>query len=317
MVLGFFFNHLQDHGLEDYKGALLILATYPLLQFLFWVFHGTARVIERTNAYYILKNFRTDLFDTLTGLPLKWHKDNHSGGTMSRLEKASAALKGFSDEGFMYHEVIVKFLGSLIALFVISLYTGLVLLGFGFLAALVIFRFDKLLLLYTKQINEKFHLYDATFYDYVLNMQTVITLRLEKLARNETVNRIFSALPIWKKNAKVNEVKWFLLTMVVAFSMFISISLYLYGQVSAGQVLLLGTLVALYEYVQRFLGVFFDLAWKYENLVHYTADIDSIEPIWQASKAFGVRKTLGMIPSDWKNIACISSTKMKLITSTH
>ena len=32
-------------------------------------------------------------------------------------------------------------------------------------------------------MNENWHKYDAVFYDYVVNMRTVITLRLEKLAK--------------------------------------------------------------------------------------------------------------------------------------
>lgn len=302
LLLGLFFNHLQTKGLQDYKGALLILAGYPLLQLLFWVFHGTARVIERVNTFYIVKNFRSDLFGTLTSIPLKWHKDHHSGELMSRLEKASAALKNFADEGFMYHEVIIKFTGSAVALFAISLYSGAIAIVFGLLASVIIFRFDKLLVAYVKKINKMWHVYDATFYDYVVNIRTVVTLRLEKLAKNEILSKFVKVKPVWQKNAKVNELKWFLLTMVIAFLIFTVMAFYLFQKSLAGEVLLLGTLVALYEYVSRYTGVFFDLAWKYENLVHFNADVDSLEPIWLAKQLFQSNADVLPIHSSWKII---------------
>lgn len=302
LLLGLFFNRLQQDGLANYKGALFILAAYPLLQLMFWVFHGTARVLERVNTYHIVKNFRADLFDTLTSIPLKWHKDHHSGELMSRLEKASAALKNFADEGFMYHEVIVKFTGSAVALFVISLYSGMVAIIFGFFASIIIFRFDKLLVAYIKKINKIWHVYDATFYDYIVNIRTVVTLRLEKLAKSEILSKFKKVKPIWQKNAKVNELKWFLLTMVIAFLIFTVMAFYLFQKSVAGEVLLLGTLVALYEYVSRYTGVFFDLAWKYENLVHLNADVDSIQPIWDAKKLYQNNGNVEPINASWQNI---------------
>jgi len=302
IIIGLFFNNLQTNGIENYKNALLILTAYPVLSLLFWVFHGTARIVERVNTYHIVKNFREDLFDTLTALPLKWHKDNHSGEIMSRVEKASNSMQSFVDEGFMYLETLVKFVGSTIALFVISFYSGLIALVFGVISIAIIFRFDKLLVKYMKTINEKAHIYDATFYDYVVNMRTVITLRLEKLAKKETSNKFSKVFPIWKKNAKVNEVKWFLLSMIISFLTFAIIAFYLFQQVSAGEALLIGTLVILYEYVNKYTEVFFDLAWKYENLVRARTDIKSLDKIWQASKKFGTMTKIAPISDKWKTL---------------
>ncbi len=301
-VLGLFFNHLQEYGLEGVKQALMILAIHPALRLLFWVFHGTARIMERVTAYHIVKNFRAELFDVLTGLPLSWHKDHHSGEIMSRLEKGSAALRSYSEESFLYYEVVVKFIGSAAALFFLSFYAGLISLGFGLFAALIIFRFDKLLMSYITRINELWHVYDSTFYDYIANVRTVITLRLEKLAKSETVQRLTMVFPTWKRNAQVNELKWFLLTMVISFCVFAVLASYLFQKLALGEALMLGTLVALYEYVGRFTGAFFDLAWKYESLMRYNTDLQSLKPIWAAGKRFGARVKAQPIPVDWKTL---------------
>lgn len=302
MILGLFLNEVQLNGLENERKILLYLAAYPGIQLAFWIFHGNARVLERINAYYIVDNFRRKLFDLLSSLPLKWHKNNHSGGTMSRLEKGSGALRNFAEDGFQYIETVVRFFASATALFFLSRLSGFVALGLGLVCFLIIFRFDKQLIKYNKEMNEDWHKYDATFYDYVVNMRTVITLRLEKLAKNETVKRFSRLFPTWKKNAKVNELKWFLLSMVLAGLASLVMLIYLYQQWESGAVILIGTTVALYEYAHRFTGVFFDVAWKYEQLVQYNTNIQSVNPIWEAAALLDGGKVPQPLSHNWKRV---------------
>ncbi|MFA6024081.1 MAG: ABC transporter ATP-binding protein [Candidatus Gracilibacteria bacterium] len=302
LILGLFLNEVQLHGLENEKKILLYLLAYPGIQLLFWLFHGNARVIERINAYHILDSYRRKLFDLLSSLPLKWHKNNHSGGTMSRLEKGSGALRNFVEEGFQYIETVVRFFASAVALFFLSTYAGLVALALGLVCALVIFRFDKQLIRYNTEMNEDWHKYDASFYDYVVNMRTVITLRLEKLAKKETVKRFLQLFPTWKKNAKVNELKWFFLSMVLAGLSSLVMLIYLYQQWASGTVILIGTTVALYEYAHRFTNVFFDVAWKYEQLVRYNTNLKSVGPIWEAAELLGSGSGVKPISSKWKRV---------------
>lgn len=302
MVLGLFLNEVQLNGLENERKIFLYLAAYPGIQLAFWIFHGNARVLERINAYTIVDNYRRKLFELISSLPLKWHKNNHSGGTMSRLEKGSSALRNFAEDGFQYIETVVRFFASATALFFLSQLSGFVALGLGVVCFLIIFRFDKQLIKYNKEMNEDWHKYDATFYDYVVNMRTVITLRLEKLAKNETVKRFSKLFPTWKKNAQVNELKWFLLSMVLAGLASLVMMIYLYQQWNSGTVILIGTTVALYEYAHRFTGVFFDVAWKYEQLVQYNTNIQSVNPIWEAAEMLEGKEGMRPLSNKWKRV---------------
>ena len=284
-VLALLINHLQTNGLDQLgKSFLLIGIGFLGIDILFWVFHGTARIMERHTSYYVIKNFKSDIYQKLLKLPLKWHKNHHSGDTMSRIEKASQALKNFSDGGFRYHSVIIKFFGSLIALFIIDQTAGLIAVAFAICNLALIFSFDKILIKYLKDINDKWHLFDATFYDYVGNIRTIITLRLEKLSHNQTFQKFTNILPIWRKQNRLNELKWFILNMLISLMFVIVCVLYLYQQSLLPQAFLIGTFVALYEYVHEFTEVFFDFAWKYEDIVKYDTDIKSIKHIFKDSE---------------------------------
>src|SRR3989338_457961 len=185
LVLGLFLNKLQEGGDDILHLSILYLGFYASLEFFFWIFHGNARVMERQIGFDIVRNFKEQLFKEVASLPLKWHKDNHSGGVVSRIEKATKALNGFTQDSYIFIETIVRFIVCLVAFFLILPASGFMALGMGILIVITIFKFDRILISTLKAVNEKIHLSDSTFYDYMSNIMTVITLRLENLARIE------------------------------------------------------------------------------------------------------------------------------------
>lgn len=290
IFLGMFFNTIQAGGENAFKDSLILLGLYASLTLFFWGFHGTGRIIERMNTFYITRTFREKLFKMISFLPIKWHKNNHSGNVMSRVEKASDALKGFVEEGFMYIETFINFFLSLGAIFYFLPTSGFTALAFGSAIMFIIARFDKVLVKYFRAINEKWHIYDSTFYDYITNIRTVITLRLESLAKNETIQKINDIFPIWKKNTYLNEAKWLILSIALTMLNFGVIFFFLLQKFSANETIMIGTLVALYQYTQRFRNVFFEIAWKWEQLIRFNTDLKSVESIENAYKKMKLEK---------------------------
>lgn len=301
-VLGLFLNTIQEAGPNWFNDSVTFLTIYASLSLLFWIFHGNARVFERITAFHVSRNFRATFFDMLTSLPLKWHKDNHSGAIMSRIEKSGNALKGFVDDGFMFLEVIVKFILSLAGIFIFLPVSAFMALASGIFILFIILKFDKVLLKLLSEINEHWHKYDATFYDYVANIRTVITLRLEKLAKNETLRKFSKIFPVWRKNAIVNECKWFILSMMLVLLNFSILTFYLYEKFSSGTVILVGSLVTLYQYLQSFNNVFFDLAWKYEQLNIYNTDLKSAGIISDAYNALATNVRRQILGENWHQV---------------
>lgn len=282
LVFGKLLNALQIGGPDILRNAVIFLGYYALLSLGFWIFHGSARVLERQTSFFIVKNFTETIFETIASLPLKWHKDNHSGATINRVKKATTALKSFTDEGYIYIETIVRFFVSLAAIFFLMPAFGFLPLTLGVIIVFIIFKFDSRLAKTLDQINEKEHIVASTLFDYISNINTVITLRLEALAKKEIVRKLMHIFPLYQKNIQLNEIKWFSISMGLALMNFLILFSYIYQRVNAGQVILIGTLMALYQYTEKFIAVFFNLAWQYEKLVWLHTDISATEHIFQA-----------------------------------
>lgn len=301
-VLALLLNVIQvgdDHLL---RAVTFYLALYASLSFFFWVFHGIARVWERTIAFHVVKRFNERLFEMLSHLPLQWHKDHHSGSVMSRVRKASDALHRFTEEGYTYIITLVQFAVSLVAIVVLIPKFSFLAILLGIFILFAIFRFDRVLIRNLEEVNERTHAAQSTFYDYLSNIVTVITLRLERLAQSVLVRKIVHIFPVLRRNIVVNEVKWFSVSMGLALMNFLVMFLYLYERISTGQVILVGSLTALYQYTSKFVDVFFRLAWQYEQLVWFHTDLRTVDGIVHAYERLPrLDKSLPLSPS-WSQI---------------
>jgi len=283
-VLGTILNTLQAGGPDMLRKVLLLILLYNSLPFFFWVFHGTARVIENLTAFEVVRNFQEKLFATVTSLPLAWHKDHHSGDTIDRSRKAADGLRDFADTNFENISMIARFVVSVTAIVLLSPWVGLITLIGGGLVLLVTLAFNKPLVEGYQQVNQHDHKIAAAIHDYITNMTTVITLRLEKLAQQAVHRRIMAKLPIFRRVTILNEWKWFSVSMALALLNFLLMAAYLLLNVRDGAPLQIGNFAMLYQYIGQLESVFFGLAWRYQDMIKQSTDMRTTEPIFAAIK---------------------------------
>ncbi|HVY53897.1 MAG TPA: ABC transporter transmembrane domain-containing protein, partial [Gammaproteobacteria bacterium] len=145
-------NILQHFTPGKLSEVIFWLSITVVVLFVFWLFHGPARVKEREVALKIQQKLRSQLYQQLTQLPLKWHQEHHSGNIISRINRATLALFRFAGDQFIYIETIVKFLAASLFLLWISPIVGLLSLLSCSIAIATVFIFDrKLIALYDKQ----------------------------------------------------------------------------------------------------------------------------------------------------------------------
>lgn len=281
-VFALFLNTIQKGGEGLLHRAVFYLTMYLILNVGFWIFHGPGRIWERRTSFIITQKYSDYLFKIVSRLPLSWHKDHHSGEVMSRVKKSLQALTNFSDDGFIFVENIVRFLLSLLAIFLLLPHYGVIALVFGVGVVFLIFRFDRELVRCGETINRLGHESDAIFYDYVANIKTVITLRLGRLARTVVRDKLARIFPVWKRNATLNELKWFCVSLMLSGLGFFILFFYLYENISTGQAIMIGTFMALYQYTDRIISVFYNLASQYERLVWFHTDMRAVEGIEHA-----------------------------------
>src|SRR5207249_1551451 len=116
LLFGWFIGKVQSDSFRVFQYTLLYAAGYIGLKFTEWCFHGPARVMERTLAFNLSRNFLQEKFHQTLHLTAKWHQDHHSGATINRLRKAYEALRDFFDRGFIYLYTLSKFAFSVVAI---------------------------------------------------------------------------------------------------------------------------------------------------------------------------------------------------------
>lgn len=303
VVIGKLLNAIQ--GINDLPSPAITLgglfALMIGIQFGFWIFHGPARVIETTGAFHAKNAFANHLFQIVTSLPVQWHKDHHSGQTINRMRKSTTALKDFLENGWQIIEMMMKIFGSVTALFLLFPAAGVIAVCISVLAVYVVFLFDRVLLPQYDEINEREHHTASALHDYITNVFTVISLRLEQLTRAELWKRLNVYYPLFRHNSSVNETKWFLATMIIAIMTVSVLAWYAFMTLSTGGLLLVGTVYMLYDYLQKIGTAFYTFAWKYSATVQQYADLRAVREILTVEPA--QTTPVSPLPQDWKTIA--------------
>lgn len=301
-ALALLFNAIQQAGEGYLHRVILYLGFYISLSLIMWIFHGPGRVLERNTSLQISKRFNETLYNTISRLPLTWQKDNHSGDVISRVNKATRALHEFTDNSYTYVRTISMFILSLGAIIYIMPKYGFIALFAGIGVVAIIFRFDKYLVRNLEQVNLETHRFESTLFDYITNIGTIITLRIEKLTQSEVSKKFLKIFPPYRKNIVVNEVKWFIVSMGLSVTTFVILVIFIFQEYQTGKVILVGSLMALFQYTGRFVDVFFRLAWQYEQLVWFNTDIKSVAPILAAGEKYNVGVEVAQQITQWNEI---------------
>ena len=303
LIIASILNVIQKQGISEENLMYIIglLSLTILASVLMWIFHGPARVIENKNAFLVRANYKRYLLGGTLGLPVKWHTDHHSGDTIDKIEKGTNALYNYAGDTFLIIETIVRLIGSYVALVYFnfnSLYIVLIMVA---LTVWIILRFDKVLVRQYKELFKAENTISAKIYDAISNITTVIILRVEKLVLRSIMKRIKTPLKLFIENNKINEWKWFLVTMCSALTTFLILGTYLYGAVTTGAVIAIGTIYALYGYVEKISGLFFRFAYMYGDIVRFKTAVANAEEV---AREFTDKLKAGEaeLESSWKEV---------------
>jgi ATP-binding cassette, subfamily B, bacterial len=266
----------RDHLMDQVKMYLLI---YFVTQVGFWVFHGPGRLLERFVAFNMKAAYKGKLFATLTKLPLKWHREHHSGDSIDKVNRASNSLFEFYDTSFEIAYMFFRLIGSMIVLCLFMPEAGLIATVVTMLAIAVIFGFDRVLVKNYSTLNRFENSTASAVHDYITNIISVITLRVEHRVHGEVNRRMLLPLSLFKSNNAVNEIKWCITTVLIATMIVTVLGWYTATTVGAGKTIEGGTFFTLFEYLRRIGDSFYQFAWIYGTVVRQAADVKSAEPI--------------------------------------
>ncbi|MGE3622517.1 MAG: ABC transporter ATP-binding protein [Bdellovibrionales bacterium] len=277
VVLAEIINVAQRGGPEAMHDALWWSGAYAGLSLGFWLLHGPARVIERRLAFVIFSNFTQSLYRKVTEMPFRWHQDHHSGDTINRVNKAGRGLYHFSGGQFVIIQSCVRLVISLGMLFFYSWWVALTAMTVSLAVFLIIRRFDKVLIPLVRKTNEREHHLNAALFDYIGNIVTVLTLRLQGSTAVEIENR-FAAMkiPLWRETL-VNEGKWWAANFLLVFSQGAIVGAYVAAHLWTNEALALGSVVAIFQYLHMISQLFFSGMITYEELMYRHIDTRGVD----------------------------------------
>ena len=294
---------LQHFSPDKFHQILFWLIFGVMLHPLFWLFHGPARVVERNVALKIQQTFMQNIYQKLTQLPLKWHQNHHSGDIITRINRACTALKKFAEEQFIYIETVIRFLISIGFLFWISIPIGCLSLLTCTLATVVVVLYDrKLVALYERENEAENHIGSGLF-DYISNMTTILTLRLGGLTESNLVKRLAAIWPSYKPEVVLNEVKWFVMNIIVTVLQAIILLGFILIQLKEVNAILVGTVVMIFRYQWDLSDVFYTFSTHYSELVQMNTNIQSIRPIVEDIEQYAHNIPGEKIAKNWERLS--------------
>ncbi len=250
-LLGRLVNTLQKGGPNLFHDALVLLILIVLATFGNWAFHGPGRIMERRAAKSIFIVYTSECYKNLAELPLNWHQDHHSGATINRIQTSATSLQTFVENGFMSFQSLWLLLGSMAMLLWFNPIIGLVSLsGFAF-SMLIIVIVNKHFVAAIHAQNEVSHQANATFYDFVSNMGSIIILRLQKFSEAALRAKLALAMGPWMRQIVINEWRWFIYSMLNTMMTAIILLGYIKAQVDLHAVVAAGSLVTVYLYQDK------------------------------------------------------------------
>ncbi|MDX1941225.1 MAG: ABC transporter ATP-binding protein [Saprospiraceae bacterium] len=303
IIWGLFINELQKNGVDALRYTWMYVGAYLFIRLADWSFHGPARIMERELAFNLSRNFLQEMYHKALHLPVKWHQDHHSGATINRIRKAYEALKEFFQDGFMYAHALAKFFFSFAAMLYFAPIFGFVALLLGICVVIIILKFDKPYIKTLEEVNEGEHVVSSTLFDSLSNIITVITLRLQKRMESGLLQKVSNIFPPFRRNIRINEWKWFVVEGICLALIYAVILLgYVYQNWKPGEVFLIGGLVMLIGYVERFTSVFQNIAWQYTMIVKYNTDVKTAQSIIDAYAEHHLPEEVAVLPNNWKTI---------------
>ncbi len=310
LLFGWFIESIQRQNTQVMTMVWLYAGAFMGLKVLEWAFHGPARVMERQLAFVVSRNFLAELYHQTLHRPVSWHKEHHSGATINRIRKANEALKNFFQSGFIYLHTIAKCLFSFGAMLYFSPLFGAIGIGLGMVTVWVILQFDKPFIRTLEETNEREHEASSNLFDSLSNIISVITLRLEKRMEVAQLDKIAAIFPPFRRNVRINEVKWYVASMLIAL-IYVVVSVgYVWQHLpdathGPGATFYVGSLVTLLGFVNQFTSVFSDVALQYTQIVQYNTDVQTaVQAIGLGAdtKADDPLNAAATLPEQWQTI---------------
>ena len=269
----------------------------------FWIFHGYARILEQRTGFFVHRNYSNSKINKVLELPIRWHKDHHSGDTIDKINRGRDSLKQISSHftaDIIY--AIISIFGSLIILLFIDARIALFAFIYSMIVLFIIFKLDIKLIKKYKELNKYSNKLSSSIFDYLSNMITVVTLRLRKKVSTEVDGRLMASYKTDMEAARLNEFKWAFASVAISLMTVLALIYRAYTDFYGSGIILIGTLYMLYGYLRSIGQTFYNFASLYGRFSKHNARVEGAYPIDKAFDQIS-EKIKGKLFPGWKTIS--------------
>lgn len=294
----------------------LLLTGTVLLGVVGWFFHGPSRVMEMISALRVRRNIQVSLLTKTTKLPAGWHQAHHSGETIDQVSRGASALADFTDTASLVLQVFARFIGAIAMMSIFMPSAGLIVVANAVAVVCLVTLFDKGLVPLYEQGNKVQSRVASKVQDYLTNIRTVISLRLEERVVEEVSHHLDRLTPITEKASVRQETKWFAANLLVDITRALTLFGFVYVSIRGEKRVEVGALFALNEYLTAIGTSFFELTWRWGDLVIKATKLRAIEHIERDYERMVERSGDAFLPDEWSEVS-LRDVSFCHIGSTH
>jgi ATP-binding cassette subfamily B protein len=300
-ILGVFVKEgFTDHAMQQ---GLKGIGLYVGLKMLYTACHHYGRYFQGTTAYNARFKKLEEVFSALITFPLKWHVNHHTGENLSKLHRSVGAIESVvSNYIWQIIDGVMKFFAATILIFALDSEVALTVLVMGCITVLVMILFNARL---TRNIRKNNRFYDRlnrTCVDYLSNIITVKTLRLEQPAISYLTEQRAEGFRLSRKIWKYQELKWG--TIAVGYSLVMGTSLYVYfsNQRALGSAFDVAQVYVLLNYLDRIFAAIGSFTGYYGGIIEAATAYDDASSVLAPSHGLNSSTSLGRLPQTWQRL---------------
>ena len=305
-AIGWILNVFVKQGFTQaaFDESLKYIGAYVVLRMMTTSFHHLARYLQGTCAYSARFNKLEEVFGALVAFPLKWHVHHHSGENLSRLNRSVGAIEGVINN-YLWQIIdgMVKFFFATFALCTLDFEVAFTVLIMGFITVAIMLLFNRRLTKKWRSNNRFYDKLNRTCVDYLSNIITVKTLRLEKPALTYLTNQRDEGYRLCRKIWKYQELKWG--TISVGYSLVMGTSLYIFFRNHVGESAAfdVAQVYVLLNYLDRIFGAITSFTGYYGGIIEASLAYDDASSVLTESNELKIPLHSSNLPRAWDALA--------------
>ena len=156
---------------------------------------------------------------------------------------------------------------------------SLVIIIVGVIVISIVHYYDKKIVALIKEYNRRDHKVNSLLVDYLSNIKTLITLRFLQPTQDVLDRSIAHTRSPFYEQVSYNEIKRFAADVILRSALGIVIFLYIYYSWSATGTVIIGTIMMIYQYVERVSNSFYNVTSSYSQIVQAASNTAAVQNI--------------------------------------